>query len=289
MVGPGFHRDSVGSAGSGGRVGQGEGLSKRMLDHIPRPPKRRLRFGSYRLRSAEPLPPLCFASAFWPYLLQQITHWSGWLRKSGIGGRGYRSAVQPPCLWLDRDGVAQKGRLAQISPSRKGEGQRPGIRNGGVMRYSMRITSLLVIAYTVPAFAQQTSVADSRTRQQAEAVLMQYTDAVNNGDTAALGAVFAPNALDINPFGILKDPGTHFEETERVHKMGLILTAKVDDVEPIFGGQGAIVTAPYTSKFTDPAIPPGRGNMLLVLERAGESWKIRAISASRLLPAAPAK
>ena len=37
---------------------------------------------------------------------------------------------------------------------------RPGIRNGGLMRYSMMITSMLVIAYTVPAFAQQTSVAD---------------------------------------------------------------------------------------------------------------------------------
>jgi hypothetical protein len=72
---------------------------------------------------------------------------------------------------------------------------------GGLMRYSMMITSMLVIAYTVPAFAQQTSVADSQTRQQAEAILTQYTDAVNNGDTAALGAVFAPNALDINPFG----------------------------------------------------------------------------------------
>ncbi len=167
---------------------------------------------------------------------------------------------------------------------------RPGIRNGGLMRYSMMITSMLVIAYTVPAFAQQTSVADSQTRQQAEAVLKQYTDAVNNGDTAALGAVFAPNALDINPFGIVKDPDTHFEVTEKVHKLGLILTAKVDDVEPIFGGQGAIVTAPYTGTFTDPSIPPGRGNMLLVLERAGERWKIRAISASRLLaPAAPAK
>ena len=55
-----------------------------------------------------------------------------------------------------------------------------------------------------------------------------------------------------------------------MHKLGLILTAKVDDVEPIFGGQGAIVTAPYTGTFTDPSIPPGRGNMLLVLERAGE-------------------
>jgi ketosteroid isomerase-like protein len=156
------------------------------------------------------------------------------------------------------------------------------------MRYSMMITSMLVIAYTVPAFAQQTSVADSQTRQQAEAVLKQYTDAVNNGDAAALGAVYTPNALDINPLGILKDPGAHFDE--KAHKLGLILTAKVDDVEPIFGGQGAIVTAPYTSTFTDPAIPPGRGNMLLVLERAGESWKIRAISASRLLaPAAPAR
>jgi ketosteroid isomerase-like protein len=157
------------------------------------------------------------------------------------------------------------------------------------MRYLIIMPSILAITFTVPASAQQTNVADQQTWQQAEAIVTQYTDAVNKGDTTALGATYAPNAIDINPSGIFKDAGTHFEITEKVHKMGLILKAKVDDVEPIFGGQGAIVTAPYTSTFADPAIPPGRGNMLLVLVRAGESWKIRAITASRLVSIAPTK
>ena len=43
------------------------------------------------------------------------------------------------------------------------------------------------------------------------------------------------------------------------------------------------------ARFADPAIPPGRGNMLLVLVRVGESWRIRAITASRLVSIAPTK
>lgn len=158
------------------------------------------------------------------------------------------------------------------------------------MRRLTMITPMLAIAFAVPAFAQQSNVVEPLARQQAEAIVLQYLTAVNQGDAQAVAALYTPDAIDINPFGKFQAPSTQSQElTERVHKMGLTLSAKVDDVEPLFGGQGAIVTAPYTSTFTNPAIPPGRGNMLFVLEHIGDSWKIRAITASRSLPAAPPK
>ena len=63
---------------------------------------------------------------------------------------------------------------------------------------------------------------------------------------------------------------------EPVHKRGLTLTPKVDDVEPLFGGQGVVATAPYTGVFTnDPGSPHVQGNLLFVLEHVGDGWKIR--------------
>ena len=43
------------------------------------------------------------------------------------------------------------------------------------MRY-LRMTSILAVTFTTPAFAQQTNAADPQTWQQAEAILTQYTD-----------------------------------------------------------------------------------------------------------------
>jgi hypothetical protein len=89
--------------------------------------------------------------------------------------------------------------------------------------------------------------------------------------------------------GKIRNVGTQMREsTEKVHKLGLTMAMKVDDVEPVFGGQGLLVTASYKINFTKaPNIPPGQGNTLFVLERAGENWKIRAIAASRLIAPPP--
>ena len=165
------------------------------------------------------------------------------------------------------------------------------------MRHSMMIGPMLAIAFAVPAFAQQTNMADQQMRRQVEAIVKQYVDTLNRGDEQAYAALFAPNAITITPFGKDKktsepDQSAQFRESvvEKVHSMGLALTAEVDDVEPIFGGQGAMATASYTGTFTNtPATPQVRGNMLFVLEHAGDSWKIRVQTASRLAPAAPAR
>jgi len=152
----------------------------------------------------------------------------------------------------------------------------------------MMITLMLVLAFSGRIFAQQTNVADQTTRQQAEAIVMKYVDIINNGDAKAYTELFLPNAIDINPFGKFKKTGAQAPASlEITHKLGLTLKAKVDDVEPIFGGQGVLATAPYTGTFTNnPTTPNVRGNMLFVLEREGGSWKIRAQTASRLAPSA---
>ncbi len=118
--------------------------------------------------------------------------------------------------------------------------------------------------------------------------MARYTDALSKGDAATLGALYTPNAIDINPLGKLDDASKQFQIAEKVHSMGLVETAKVENAEPIFGGQGLLVVAAYTSTFTkNPKIPPGRGYLMFVLERVSDSWKIRAMATSSLAPAPP--
>jgi ketosteroid isomerase-like protein len=159
------------------------------------------------------------------------------------------------------------------------------------MRRSMILIPMLAVSFALPDFAsaQQPNAADQKMRQQVESVVMQYVDAINKGNAQAYVALFAPNAIDINPYG--KHTGAQLgENIERVHKMGLTLTVKVDDVEPIFGGQGAMATAPYTGNFANnPGTTQVQGNLMFVLERAGDGWKVKIQTASRLAPTAPAK
>jgi ketosteroid isomerase-like protein len=159
------------------------------------------------------------------------------------------------------------------------------------MRHSTTMTLMLAFALSAPAFAQQANVADQAMRQQAEAIVNKYVDALNKGDTQAYSDLFAPNAIDINPFGKHKKTGKDFGDTlDMTRKLGLTLHAKVDDVEPLSGGQGAFVVASYTGSYSNyPVAPNVAGNLLFVLERSGDAWKVRVQSASRLAPAAMMK
>ena len=160
------------------------------------------------------------------------------------------------------------------------------------MRCSI-VVPALALAFTTPAFSQQTPVVDQQLRSKAETIVMQYVDAVNKGDGRALAALFAPDATNITPYGKRRMTGamTEAEGQEAVdlpHRLGLSLSAKPDDFESLFGGQALLVTAPYTATFTNnPATPQVRGNVMFLLERMGDNWKIRVHTASRLAPNAP--
>lgn len=146
------------------------------------------------------------------------------------------------------------------------------------------LATLLIIACASPGVAPQAEVVDLHLRQQAELLVTRYADALNNGDAEALAAVYAPDAIDVSPLGVITNAGIHTrEDAEKVHKMGLTYALKLDEVEQAFGEQGLMVTTSYNIHFANTTgIPPGHGNILFVLERSGEDWKIRAVAASRL-------
>jgi len=154
------------------------------------------------------------------------------------------------------------------------------------MRSSMMIMLVLPVALAAPALAQPTNTVDQQTRQQVEAIVANYVGAVNKGDGQTVAALYAANFISITPNGKRTAGAKVQDEIEGVHKRGLALTAKVDEVEPLFDGQGLVATAPYEGTFTnDPGTPHIQGNFMFVLEHAGNSWKIRIFTASRLVPA----
>lgn len=112
------------------------------------------------------------------------------------------------------------------------------------MRSSIVIMPVLAVALVEPALAQ-TNTVDQQTRQQVEAIVANYVDAVNKGDGQTVAALYAANFVSITPNGKRTASTKVRDEIEGVHKRGLALAAKVDEVEPLFGGQGLVATAPY--------------------------------------------
>jgi hypothetical protein len=67
------------------------------------------------------------------------------------------------------------------------------------------------------------------------------------------------------------------------------LSFPIDGVQALKGGQAAIAYGTFTSKYTDPNVPPGQGNWVQVFERDGDASKIRAYASSRAALAAQLK
>ena len=147
------------------------------------------------------------------------------------------------------------------------------------------ITSIafIALAFAAPVHAQQI---DQQTRQQVKSIVVQFVDALNKGDDQAIAAQFSPNLIAIGPRSKATTIAQLQDVIKAVHQRGLAITATVDDIEPLFGGQGIVATAPYKGiAFNRPVRAQIEGNFLLVLERVGDSWKIRAAVATRSLPA----
>ena len=147
------------------------------------------------------------------------------------------------------------------------------------------ITSIafIALAFAAPVHAQQI---DQQTRQQVEWIVVQFVDALNKGDGQTIAAQFSANLIAIGPRSKATTIAQLQDVIRAVHQRGLAITATVDDIGPLFGGQGIVATAPYKGiAFNRPVRAQIEGNFLLVLERVGDSWKICAAVATRWLPA----
>jgi hypothetical protein len=115
-------------------------------------------------------------------------------------------------------------------------------------RPSLLIMAVLALGFAIPAFAQQTNTVDQQTRQQVEGIVARIAETLSKADGQGYLALFATNAISISAFG--KSTGQQIGDLEDARKMGVTFSAKVDDVEPIFGGQGVLLPSPLPSPIT---------------------------------------
>jgi ketosteroid isomerase-like protein len=146
------------------------------------------------------------------------------------------------------------------------------------------VVPVLAAGLVIPAFAQE---ADQQTRQQIEAVQMKWVEAVNKGDVDALSTLYTPSTIGVDAFG--RSMGINVELLQVVHKKGIALSAPIDGVQTLKGGQAAIAYGTFTTKYADPNMPPGQGNWVQVYERGDDGWKIRLYASSRSQLAAQIK
>jgi len=146
------------------------------------------------------------------------------------------------------------------------------------------VAPVLAACLVIPAFAQE---ADQQTRQQIEAVQMKWVEAVNKGDVDAFSTLYTPSTIGVDAFG--RSIGVNVELLQAVHKRGIALSAPVDGVQTLKGGQAAIAYGTFTTKYADPNMPPGQGNWVQVYERGDDGWKIRLYASSRSQLAAQIK
>ncbi len=147
-------------------------------------------------------------------------------------------------------------------------------------------TALLIAGLAISAVAQQRQAAAPQDmRQEAQAVTTKYAEAVNKGDAKEASSLFSANGLSITPYGVSNSREKMEQTTQMVHKLGIHLTMNVEEVQPGFGGQGALANGAYSATYTNnPATPKVEGNFLQVFEREGDAWKIRALTFTRLAP-----
>jgi ketosteroid isomerase-like protein len=147
-------------------------------------------------------------------------------------------------------------------------------------------TAVLAVGFAVPAIAQPREIATPQEmRQQAEAIAAKYAEAVNQGDAKAGDALFSTHGMSITPYGVSRTQEKREETWAMVKKMGINLAMKVNEVQAVFGGQGAIVDGGYSVTYTgNSATKQAEGNFFQLLEREGDAWKIRVLSFTRLAP-----
>jgi ketosteroid isomerase-like protein len=137
------------------------------------------------------------------------------------------------------------------------------------MRFSTAVlTPLLSIGLIASALAQEV---EQQTRQQIEAAHTKWIDAINSGDANTVLSLSAPNVISIDAFGRTM-PSRIAELIEMVHKKGIMLSFPIEGIELIKDGT-VVAYGSFTSKYTDPNIPPGQGNWVQVFERDGDSWR----------------
>ena len=140
----------------------------------------------------------------------------------------------------------------------------------------------LAISFAVPAFAQQKDTVDPQRIEQIDAIAKKFDEAFNNGDAAALAALYTEDAVFVTPEGLVYGREAiekHWADTFQQAHFSNHLN-KADQYSPhMIGTSGDEVWRAGEWSFTvqgksgDPIKLKGYWSAINV--REGDTWKTR--------------
>jgi uncharacterized protein (TIGR02246 family) len=135
----------------------------------------------------------------------------------------------------------------------------------------------LVISFAVPTFAQQKDTGDTKIAQQIRALAIEYENAFNRHDAAAVAAFFTEDGVRVNGSGehhgrpAIEKSFANWE-FQRWHCTDLL--KRIDRVLPV--GNEVIAQGIWSLTYKDDAFTKqNEGHLSWVLVREGDTWKIR--------------
>jgi ketosteroid isomerase-like protein len=145
------------------------------------------------------------------------------------------------------------------------------------------------ISFALPAFAQQTNTPDPQLRDQLDALAKKNEQAYNNGDAAALAALYTEDAIEVTDQGPVygrKAIEKHFVDLfQKIHFSNYIV--KADQYSPhIIGTAGTEAWSNGEWSATISATIQGetfgpiqlKGYWSAIRAREGDVWKTRALT-----------
>ena len=126
----------------------------------------------------------------------------------------------------------------------------------------------LAIGFTVPTLAQEKNTVDPQVRQQIEAVFMQFQEAYNKHDAAAMAALHTQTAVEVRSWqglAIGREAIVKRFEGDLARGRGKMVNELLE-VRPI----GTDICAIF-----DTTVGGSKGKAVTIYVREGDGWKIR--------------
>ena len=128
----------------------------------------------------------------------------------------------------------------------------------------------LAISFALPTFTQEQSAVDPETRQDIEAVSMQFVDAYNEHDAAAIAALYTQDAVGVEDWTGGRLPvGRKAVETLFKQEFARSSSPVVRKLVQMYAFDDRITT------ISEWSVGPDHGHSVRIYVRDADTWKIR--------------
>ena len=135
----------------------------------------------------------------------------------------------------------------------------------------------LAIGFTVPTLAQEKNTVDAQVRQQIEAVFMQFQEAYNKRDAAAMGALHTQDAVEVRSWAGLAS-GRQAIERRFAFDFASGSGKMVNELVQVYAIGNDLCA------ISDTTVGTFKGHAVTIYVRDADTWKIRTAYVNSMTP-----